>query len=260
MKIINKIKNIILPLVFWILVWQVLSMIVDKEVLLPSPVDVIKKLSSLFLLTDFHKAVWMTLVRVVVGYLLGAILGSVLAVISFYSGTVKMLVSPLFSIVRATPVASFIILALVWLGRDSIPTFTAILMVMPIVYSSTMTGMSSSDKNLLEVAMIYKFSGMKKLRFLYLPSAVPSFLAGAKTSLGLAWKSAVAAEVLCNLKLSIGGAIYSSKNYLETTELFAWTLCVIILSLILEKLISVTTSNVYKKYTVGEVAENAASN
>ena len=101
---------------------------------------------------------------------------------------------------------------------------------------------------------------MKKLRYLYLPSAVPSFLSGAKTSLGLAWKSAVAAEVLCNLKLSIGGAIYSSKNYLETTELFAWTLCVIILSLILEKLISVTTSNVYKKYTVGEVAENAASN
>ena len=260
MKILNKIKNITLPLVFWIFVWQVLSMIVDKEVLLPSPIGVIRKLTLLFLMIDFHKSVLMTLMRVVIGYLIGTILGSVLAVISFYSKTVKMLISPLFSIVRATPVASFIILALVWLGRDSIPTFTAILMVMPIVYANTITGMSSSDKNLLEVAKIYKFSGVKKLRLLYLPSAVPSFLSGAKTSLGLAWKSAVAAEVLCNLKTSIGGAIYSSKNYLETTELFAWTLCVIILSLILEKLISVTTSSVYIKYTIGEVAENAASN
>jgi NitT/TauT family transport system permease protein len=133
-------------------------------------------------------------------------------------------------------------------------------MVMPIVYASTMTGMSSADKSLLEVAEIYNFSGIKRLRLLYLPSAVPFFLSGAKTSLGLAWKSAVAAEVLCNLKLSIGGAIYSSKNYLETTELFAWTLCVITLSLVLEKLIYATTSSVYKKYTVGEVSENAASN
>ena len=260
MKILIKIRDFILPLVFWILVWQVMSIIVDKEVLLPSPADVIKKLSSLILLAEFHKAVWMTLLRVILGYIIGSLMGAILAVVSFYCKYVKIILSPMFSIIRATPVASFIILALVWLGRGSIPTFTAILMVMPIMYANTITGMSSSDKSLDEVAKIYNFSSAKKLRMLYLPSAVPFFLSGAKTALGLAWKSAVAAEVLCNLKLSIGGAIYSAKNYLETTELFAWTLCVILLSILLEKLISVATSPLYKKYTVGEVAENAASN
>lgn len=260
MKIQNILKKVILPLVFWIFLWQVLSLIVDKEVLLPSPTAVLRKLFELFLHAEFHKAVWMTLFRVVLGYLFGLLLGAILAIISFYSSSVRYILSPMFTIIRATPVASFIILALVWLGRDSIPTFTALLMVMPIIYANTMTGMSSASKSLSEVADIYRFSGIKKLRLLYLPSAVPFFISGAKTSLGLAWKSAVAAEVLCNLKLSIGGAIYSSKNYLETTGLFAWTLCVVILSLILEKLISLTTSSVYKKYTVGEVAENATAN
>ncbi len=257
MKILKKILSFVYPLFFWLFVWEGISLIVGREILLPSPISVIGKLCELVFEVEFHVSVLLTLVRVLGGYVLGVILGAILAIVAFYFSPIRSLLSPLFTVIRATPVASFIILALVWIGRNSIPSFTAFLMVMPIVYNSTLTGIASADRQLLEVAHIFEFGKLKKLRLLYLPSAIPFFLTGAKTSLGLAWKSGVAAEVLCALKYSIGGEIYNSKLYLETTELMAWTLCVIILSLLLEFVISSATSMAYKKYTALEINENA---
>ncbi len=252
-KIFRKVLSFVYPIIFWLLVWEGISLIVGREILLPSPVSVIGKLCKLFFEVEFHMSVLLTLIRVLGGYVLGVISGALLAVVAFYSKPVESLLSPLFTVIRATPVASFIILALVWIGRNLIPSFTAFLMVMPIVYNSTLTGIASADRELSEVAYIFEFSKLKKLRLLYLPSAVPFFISGTKTSLGLAWKSGVAAEVLCALKYSIGGEIYNSKLYLETTELMAWTLCVIILSLILEIVISSATSLAYKKiYSFGD--------
>lgn len=235
-------------------------MIISKEVILPSPVAVIIRLTELLCEKEFFISVAMSLLRVIAGYAVGVVVGALLAVISFYSGFASIILSPLFTMVRATPVASFIIIALVWIGRETVPSFTAFLMVLPIIYSTTLTGLRSADKSLLEMATVFKFSKIKKLKLLYIPSAIPSFLGGAKTSLGLAWKSCVAAEVLSSPKFSIGGEIYDSKLYLETTDLMAWTVCVIILSLIFETIISISTSSVYKKYTIREVADDEADN
>ncbi len=257
---VKRFLRLLIPVLFWLLLWEIASIFINKEILLPSPFSVGAKLAVLLCDYNFYLSVCLTLLRVVLGYFIGAVAGTVLAVISFYHKWIGAIISPLFTIIRATPVASFIILALVWLGKNFIPSFTAMLMVMPIFYGSTLTGIHSTDKKLSEVSEIYKFGKIKKLRLLYFPSALPFFLSGAKTSLGLAWKSGVAAEVLCSVKYSIGGEIYNSKLYLETTELVAWTLCVVILSLILENIISLTTFSVYRKYTVGEFSENAAEN
>ena len=72
---------------------------------------------------------------------------------------------------------------------------------------------------------------------MYLPHCLPYFSAGALTSLGLAWKAGIAAEVLCTPNHSIGKQVYDAKVYMETAEVFAWTLVVILLSLALEKLL-----------------------
>ena len=110
-------------------------------------------------------------------------------------------------------------------------------MVLPIVAGNVLTGLRAADKDLLEVCKLYRFSFGKTVRTLYLPALMPYFLTAARTSLGLSWKAGIAAEVLCSLSASIGGQIYEAKVYLETPSLFAWTITVIFLSMLIESLI-----------------------
>jgi len=178
-----------------------------------------------------------------------AIFGILLAFVIFSSNTVRTLVSPLLSAVKATPVASFIIAALFWLSRGEVPTFISFLIVLPVICDSVYTGIKNADNDLLELAAVYKFSFFKRLRYIRIPSAIPYFLSALNTSIGMAWKAGVAAEVLCTPQNSIGKELYSTKVYMETADMFAWTLVVILLSIIFEKISVGLVKKGLKKYT-----------
>lgn len=253
MQKIRRIAEVILSAAFWLVVWAALSYAVGKEILLPSPVRVFARLFELMGTGEYYGSVFFSLARISLGFIIGTLAGCLLAYFSFTSKTVEILVSPMLTVVKSTPVASFIILALVWMGKERVPVFTSVLMVLPVVYSSTLSGFRSTDKNLAEVACVYGFGYFKKLRLLLIPSALPSFVSGAKTALGLAWKAGIAAEVLCSLKNSIGGKVYQSKLYLESVDLMAWTLTVIIISVILEAVISHSLKRIVKRFTVTDV-------
>ena len=228
-------------LLFWGALWWIASLIVDKEVLLPSPAAVIRVFTVLLQSGDFWLSILLSLLRILLGYFCGCILGVLTAALCFRSALADTLVAPLLSVIRAAPVASFIILALVWIERGLVPAFIAFLMVLPIIAGNVQTALRHVDKELLEVAALYRFDFLKTIRYVYLPAVRPYFRSGARTSLGLAWKAGVAAEVLCSLSASIGGNIYESKLYLETDALFAWTLTVILISILIEKLLFLPT-------------------
>ncbi len=255
----SAVRNLLCGL-FWILVWEAVSLIIPEKMLLPSPFNVAIRLFELVHESYYYVSVLTSIIRILSGYILGVIAGVLLGFAGFFIKTVNTLFSPLMTTVRSTPVASFIILALIWIGRDFVPSFTAFLMVMPIIYTGVTRALSSSDFSLFEVTKIFKLGFVKRLLYFYAPSAIPGLISSSKTALGLAWKAGIAAEVLCSLKNSIGGEIYSSKLYLEFTDLFAWTVTVIILSLLLEKLISFSTLSIYQKYTIGEVSKDADKN
>ena len=259
-KKLRKILNSAAAVLFWLIAWEIIAVIIDKEILLPTPIKVIQRLFGLFAETEFYLSVFSSLLRITSGYLIGIIVGCILAYAAFFSKTIKTLLSPMLTVIRATPVASFIILALFWMGKSLVPVFTSFLMVLPIIFSSIFRGLESTDKNLSEVADVFNFGFFRRLKLLYIPSSVPSFVSGAKTSLGLSWKAGIAAEVLCSLKHSIGGNVYSAKTYLESVDLMAWTLTVIIISLLLEALISASLSAFIQKYTVSEVNEIVSRN
>ncbi len=221
--------------VFWCSIWWILALVIDKAVLLPSPPAVFRVLCSLFTRAEYWLSISASLLRVLLGYAFGCMAGVLIAALCSFFHIADVLISPLMSVVRAVPVASFIILALVWLERALVPAFIAFLMVLPIVTGNVRTGIAHVDVELLEAAQIFRFSKRKLIRYLYFPAVLPYFLSGAQTSLGLAWKAGVAAEVLCSIALSIGGNIYESKLYLETEALFAWTITVILISILIEK-------------------------
>ena len=234
----------LLPLIFWVGVWHLGAWLVElrvegrgNELLLPYPMSVARSLIRLAGEGTFWSTVAASLMRILTGMILGTAAGIGMAVLTSVSSWCDCLISPAIRVVRATPVASFILLVLLWTGRNSVPVIIAALMVLPVVWEIFSRGIAATDRQLLEMAKAYRFSGFKTVRLIYIPSLRPCFSAALTNAMGLAWKSGAAAEVLCLPKQAIGTRIYNAKQYLEIPELFAWTVVVVTLSLILEKLL-----------------------
>lgn len=249
----KKIKKTLLRLavlLFWIGVWQGAFMAVNEkygEILLVSPWQVLRRLSELVLTADFWHDAFLSLLRISEGYLLGVVLAVLLAVAITAVPLLDELFKPVLSLIKATPVASFILLALVWIKKDFIAVFIALLMVVPVIWSNVSQGIRSTDKNLLEMAKVYGFSRGKKLRMIYLNTVMPYFISAATSALGFAWKAGIAAEVISRPEKSIGYHLYRAKMNIETADLFAWTAVVILLSVIFEKIVVFLLGRVRRK-------------
>ncbi len=225
------------PPALWLGVWQLAALAAGRELLLPGPLAVGERLLVLAGTADFWLSVGSTLGRVFLGLLWGALAGAALAFATHFSPWADRLISPAVRVVRATPVVPFILLVYLWVARSAIPWVIAGLMVLPVVWGALGAGLDSLDKQLLEFARAYRFTRFKTLRLVCLPALRPQFSAGLLTAFGLAWKSGVAAEVLCPPAYAIGSRIQQAKLGLETADLFAWTLAIVALSLALEKLL-----------------------
>ncbi len=219
----------------WVGIWQLAAMRVGTEFILPSPVATLKTLWYLLGKPEFYIASLGSMLRIIGGFTAGAAAGALLAALGYFFPVTEILFSPLLKVVRATPVASFILIVVLWIPSSVVPVFISFLMVLPIVYGNVLAGFRSTDPGLREAAVMYSFSAPKKLVLMYIPTALPYFGAACMTSLGLAWKAGIAAEVLCVTRDSIGNYLYTSKLYMESAELFAWTLTVILLSILLEE-------------------------
>lgn len=234
---LRKLPGALAVLLFWITLWFLIARIIGQELLLPTPLQVLRKLFSLAAERSFWLATLRSILRVLAGLLSATVLGVLLAALTERSALARSLLSPVMTLVKSTPVASFIILALLWLGRDILPAFITALMVLPVVWANVSAGLAARDIQLLEMARLYRLPRMRVLRRVTIPSVLPHFRAALRSSLGMGWKAGIAAEVLTVPTFSIGKNIYESKLYLETSELFAWTLTVIILSLVIEKVL-----------------------
>ena len=232
---LKKIVQTFCSLLFWLGLWAIASFRANNAFILPSPLKVIKAMFALFKDPDFLMITAQSLGRIFIGVLVAILLGIILAVITVRFSFINTLITPFMSTVKATPVASFIFIAIIFMSRNVLPAFITVLLVLPIIWTNISSGIRSTSKELLEVAKVYKFSPIKKITKLYVPSILPYFLAACRSSLGMAWKAGVAAEVLCTPTSAIGTELYFAKTYMDTEALFAWTLITIILSLIIEK-------------------------
>ena len=227
----------LLVFIFWIAVWQAAYMIIGSDVLFASPLNTLKAAVDLISHADFYKTITFSFLRIALGFFAGTAAGILLGAATGVSKVIYMLFKPLIDIVRAAPVASFIILALAWLKAGTVPSFISFLTVVPIVWSNISEGINSSDKKLLEMARVYEFTGKMRLRNIYIPAVKPYLRSAVVTGAGFAFKSGVAAEVIGSPAFSIGRKLYESKIYLETEQLFAWTAVIIILSVVFERLL-----------------------
>lgn len=231
----RKTLKILLPCLVWLGLWQLLAWRVGQSLLLPGPGEVLVRFGALALTGGFWRACLVTLGRVFLGGLLGAVTGILVASLSAWWTPAGWVLSPLMKIVRATPVASFILLIWLWAKSAWVPVVISALMSAPVVWAATAQGIADTDPQLLELARVYRFDRGKTLRLIYIPSALSAVGTGCRTALGLAWKAGVAAEALCRPRIALGTQVYNAKLAMETPDLFAWTAAVILLSFLVEK-------------------------
>lgn len=235
-------------LVFWISVWQAASYFIGYDLLLPSPFAVAKRMAELALTSVFWRSVFYTASKICAGFFTAIIVGSALACLSGMFRCVRILLFPFMAAVKSVPVASFVILALIWLDSSSLSVFIAFVMVLPILYVNVLAGLDACDGKLVEMARVFRMPPLTKGLFVYLPYAFPYFRSGCAVALGLCWKAGVAAELIGVPRGSLGEQLYFSKAYFLTTDLLALTVVIILLSVGFEKLFLALLDRTYALY------------
>ncbi len=225
-----------LIVLFWLILWQAGAWITDNSILLVGPFEVIRALAALLRESGFWLSAFTSFAKISLGFLGAFILGILLGWLAFHFSFLQEFLAPVMTFLKSVPVASFVILALIWAGSKNLSVLIAFLVVLPIIYVNTIAGLSSTDRKLLEMAQVFSIGRWQKIRFLYWPALLPYLTSACRTALGMSWKSGVAAEVIGVPDNTIGEGLYMSKIYLDTAGLFAWTLVIILASGLFERL------------------------
>lgn len=236
----NKTKKYIRKIfivLFWLAVWQLLAMAVDNFLLVVTPLQTLRALLTLAGQGEFWQSAFGSLWRIALGFLLGAVLALLLAAVSYRYRIAEEVLQPFMVFCKAVPVAVFAVLLLIWWGSSMLAVAICFLVVFPNIYLNTLEGLKSADRELLEMAEVFRLPFHTRFFYIYRPALKPFLLSAFQLSLGMCWKSGVAAEVIGTPTHSIGGALYLAKIYLDTADLFAWTAVIIVLSVVFEKII-----------------------
>ena len=186
----KKKKMRLWAVIFWLLIWEVASVVIGQEILLVSPVDVLIRLGELIIMQT----------------------------------------------IKAIPVASFVILVLIWISSANLSIVISFLMVFPIIYTNMYEGISNMDRQLLEMADVFGMKGRERFKYIYISQVLPFFRSACSVTLGMCWKAGVAAEVIGLPDRTIGENLYEAKIFLDTASLFAWTVVIICISVLFEKI------------------------
>lgn len=246
---IKKYRLKIIAIIFWVILWQLLSISVDNSIFLASPKQVIQSLFRLAGTIEFWKTILNSWIKIGGGFFLAVLVGNLLAIITCRFRVMKEVTLVGMQLIKSIPVASFIILSLLWIRAKNLSILISFLMVLPVIYSTVLRGIEEADFKLLEMAKVFRINNAKKIRYIYLPSVIPYFITGCSVGLGFCWKSGIAAEVIGLADNSIGLKMYEAKLYLSIDELFAWTFVIVCISAVFEKLVMYLIRKIGNKIT-----------
>ncbi len=228
----------LLAVAFWLAAWQLAAWAVDARIILVGPLEVLARLGELAASGEFWASIATSLGRIGLGFLGGVTSGVALAAVASRLHAVRELLAPLMGALKAVPVASFVILVLLWVSSRDLSVVISWIMALPIVYTNVLEGIAQTDPALLEMAEVFGVRGLDRARLVYLSRVLPYFRAAVSLALGLSWKAGIAAEVIGLPDLTIGEHLYDAKVYLDTPSLFAWTVAIVVVSVVLGAVVS----------------------
>ena len=220
----------------WLVVWEIADRVVDNRIILSGPVHIVQALIEQLRQPDFLMICAASFLRITVGFLLSFVVGFFLAVLCYRFKLLRDILDPVMVMLKTVPMISFVIMLLIWVGNQMLTVYLSFLIVFPMIYTSTLAGFLHVNQDMLEMSETFHLSRWKKFLYIYRPSFMPFLLSSCKVALGMSWKSGIMAEVIGTPRPSIGREMNAARTYLQTADLFAWTIVVIVLSVVFEKM------------------------
>lgn len=236
-----------LAVIFALLVWQTAAVSVDQSILLVSPIDVALRLTTIWQVEGFASSIWFSFYHIAGGFLLALVSGILLAALSGRFKWVETALWPFMITVKTVPVASFVVICLIWLSAQNLSVFISFLIVLPVVYGNVLQGIKSEDGKMLEVAEVFRMPVLRRILYIHMPQLKPFILSACATALGMSWKAGIAAEIIGTPDGSIGKQLYYAKIYLDTDDLLCWTVIIVIVSVAFEKLFMLALRAAYRR-------------
>lgn len=236
-----------LAVIFALLVWQTAAVAVDQSILLVSPIDVALRLTTIWQVEGFASSIWFSFYHIAGGFLLALVSGILLAALSGRFKWVETALWPFMITVKTVPVASFVVICLIWLSAQNLSVFISFLIVLPVVYGNVLQGIKSEDGKMLEVAEVFRMPVLRRVLYIHMPQLKPFILSACATALGMSWKAGIAAEIIGTPDGSIGKQLYYAKIYLDTDDLLCWTVIIVIVSVAFEKLFMLALRAAYRR-------------
>ncbi|HEX7561440.1 MAG TPA: ABC transporter permease [Candidatus Humimicrobiaceae bacterium] len=227
----------VLSFALLLVIWKIISVIVNSAIIIPSPEITLVSLFNLIKTRDFFIIILFSLERGLIGFALSFVLGLLVGFAAGFNRVFNKIFEPFLVIIRSTPVITIILIALIWFKANNVPIFASFLMSFPIICTNVIEGIKNIDPQLLEMAKIYRIKRTRVIKEIYLPSIIPFLTAAISTAFGIGWKVVVAAEVLSQPKYAIGSSLQNSKIYLNINDVFAWTIVAILIGYLFERLI-----------------------
>ena len=230
----ERVKSALIIL-FWLVVWEIADRVINNRIILSGPTHIIASLIEQVQQADFWIICAASFLRIAIGFILSFVAGFLLALVCYKCKLIKDFLDPIIVMLKTVPMISFVIMLLIWVGNQALTIYLSFLIVLPIIYTNTLQGLNNVDPQLMEVAKVYHMAPWKKFMYIYRPAFMPFVTSASKLALGMSWKSGIMAEVIGTPKPSIGREMYAAKSYLQTANLFAWTVVVVVLSVVFEK-------------------------
>ena len=230
-EVLKKVGAALLALTFW----EIAALLIHQRILLVTPVAVARRLCTIWRVEGFARAIWFSFSHIAGGFLLGLILGCLLAYLAAKHPVVETLLWPWMATIKSVPVASFVVICLIWLSARNLSVFISFLIVIPIIYQNVLEGLRAENREMQEVATVFQLPWRKRFRYIELPKIRPFLLSACRVTTGMAWKAGIAAEIIGVPNGSIGKMLYTAKIYLDTDDLLAWTVIIVVISVVAEK-------------------------
>lgn len=230
-EVLKKVGAALLALTFW----EIAALLIHQRILLVTPVAVARRLCTIWRVEGFARAIGFSFYHIAGGFLLGLILGCLLAYLAAKHPVVETLLWPWMAMIKSVPVASFVVICLIWLSARNLSVFISFLIVIPIIYQNVLEGLRAENREMQEVATVFQLPWRKRFRYIELPKIRPFLLSACRVTTGMAWKAGIAAEIIGVPNGSIGKMLYTAKIYLDTDDLLAWTVIIVVISVVAEK-------------------------
>lgn len=222
-------------ILFWLCIWQLAAMYTNNSILIVGPIQAGHAFLENIARPDFRSIVLHSFGRIGLGFLTALLTGIILGALAYRFKLIEVFLEPLMTVIKSVPVVSFVVLLLIWFGSANLSFFISFLVVLPNIYVNTIAGLRNTDRDLIQMAQVFHIGGLNRFFYIYRPALMPYLMSSLKISLGMSWKSGVAAEIIGLPQYSLGERLYMSKVYLDTAGLFSWTLIIILLSFVFEK-------------------------